>query len=143
VLNEVELAARVEVLYEKYHTVVEIEARTLVSMLRTEVLPAAVRFQTELAGAVTTTQSAGLDCEGTRVQLQELLGHVDELREGIAGVESAESRPPEGMLEHADHVRDTLIPAMDQARAAADALERVVPDDLWPLPTYAEMLFIR
>ncbi|MCP3902515.1 MAG: glutamine synthetase type III [Planctomycetes bacterium] len=143
VLSEVELDARVEILYERYYKVVEIEARTLVSMLRTEILPAALRFQTELAGTVTATRSAGLDCEDTRDQLQGLIGLVGELRTAADAVEEAETSPPEDMVAHASHVRDALIPAMKRARAAADALERVVPDDLWPLPTYAEMLFIR
>ena len=47
------------------------------------------------------------------------------------------------MLEHAKYMHDTVVPAMDDVRAAADKLEKVVADDLWPLPKYSEILFIK
>ena len=143
VLNNRELRARVDVLFEKYNTLHQIEARTLLSMLRTLVLPAALRAQTELAEAVTATHAAGMDCPETEKDLKTLIDLIRELRTAMTDVEQAHARHPRDAEKHARHVRDRLTHAIEQARAASDALEQVVPDDLWPLPTYAEMLFER
>ncbi|MCK4342936.1 MAG: glutamine synthetase III [Phycisphaerae bacterium] len=155
VLNKRELEARAEVYLEKYNTIIGIEARTLVSMLKREVLPAAVRFQTELAGAVTATEGAGLDNADTRTQLEYLLELSAALRKAIHAVEMVEcsdralSRSAAEAQELADpekqarHVRDKLLPAMEKARGIADTLEQLIPDDLWPLPRYSEMLFVK
>jgi glutamine synthetase len=143
VLTHRELEARIDVLYERYNTVVGIEARTLAGMLRTMVLPAAHRAQTELAETIAATQAAGLECPHTEARLQPLIDLVAELGTALAEVEKAESASPAEVQSHARHVRDRLLPAMERARAASDALEQVVPDDLWPLPSYAQMLFLR
>jgi glutamine synthetase len=143
VLNNRELKARIDVSFEKYNTILRIEARTLIDMLRTQVLPAALRYQSELAEAVAATQSAGVDCPDTEAHLRSLVAMVSELRQSIETTAAAIAKHPEEAERHARHVRDKLIPAMDRARAASDALENEIPDDLWPLPTYAEMLFVR
>jgi glutamine synthetase len=143
VLNTRELKARVDVLFEKYNTLLQIEARTLLIMLRTQVLPAALRFQSELAETVAATQAAGLECQDTETQLRSLLALISDLRKSIDAIARLESHHPADAERHARHIRDKLLPVMQQARACADALERDMPDDLWPLPTYAEMLFNR
>ncbi|MHC4902719.1 MAG: glutamine synthetase III family protein [Planctomycetota bacterium] len=145
VLSERELRARVDVLWEQYNAKQGIEARTLVSILRTHVLPAALRYQTEVAQAVATAQAAGVDFEDTWGQLHRLVQMVDELRasaEAVAAFE-AEAQEIEDSERRALHCRDKLVPAMERARAASDEVEQVIPDNLWTLPTYAEMLFQR
>ena len=109
----------------------------------TRVLPVVLRYQTELAAAVSAAQSAGVDFEDTWAQLQEFVGLVDELRAAadVIGVEEVKSHPDSERM--AIHIRDVVIPAMERARRAADALESQMPADQWPLPTYAEMLFER
>ena len=145
VLSERELRARVDVLWLQYNTTIGIEARTLVSMLRTRVLPAALRYQTEVAQAVAAAQSAGVDFEDTWGQLQELVRLVDSLRATttVAANEERERETIEDAERQGLHCRDKLVPAMATARAAADALEAILPADLWMLPTYSEMLFLR
>ena len=143
VLNNRELHARVEVLHEQYITIVAIEARTMVSMLKTQVLPAAIRYQTELAEAVAATQSTGVDCRGTLEQLQHTVELITELRDASKAVEEAQAHEAEGVDQMARHVRDRLVPALERARRISDTLEAVIPDDLWPLPNYAQMLFQR
>jgi len=140
ILNERELAARADVLTERYIAILSIEARTLLSMLRTLVLPAATRFQTELADTVSTTQAAGFECASTVKELQKVITLVDQLRRAINAVETAVNKHPDTPIKHAQHIRDRLAPAMAKARVASDALETITPADLWPLPTYAEML---
>ena len=70
-------------------------------------------------------------------------GLIAELRAGIATLRSEiDHDDVESTEKHAEHAQKGLLPAMDAVRAAADALETLVADDLWPLPTYQEMLFI-
>ena len=75
----------------------------------------------------------------------ELGGLVDEFVEAIFALETANRDHPEGaeILEEAKYVQTEVLPAMATAREVADRLERIVPDDLWPLPKYSEILFIK
>jgi glutamine synthetase len=137
VLSERELEARYEVMVEQYTTNLNIEAETAAHIARTLLLPAAVQHLARLnaAGA-----SKGLD-----TLRGEMTGLIDEFVEGILRLEEANaSHPHEGeVLDHAKFVRDQVVPAMDAVRATADRLEGIVSDDLWPLPKYSEILFIK
>lgn len=143
VLTRRELRARVDVNLERYNRTVEIEARTLVSMLRREVLPAALRFQTELGHAVSASEGAGVKCADTRARLKEVVGLVRELGQAIHRVEQLERQPFEDAMARAQHTCQKLLPAMAEARRISDTLEQLIPDDLWPLPRYSEMLFVK
>jgi glutamine synthetase len=132
VLSERELESRFEVFVEQYTTNVNIEAETAASIARTMLLPAAVRHLSEL-------KMAGHD--DLIAETQQLVG---EFYEAILALETANTdHPAEEGLELAKYMRDTVIPAMEAVRAVADRLERIVADDLWPLPKYSEMLFIK
>jgi glutamine synthetase len=132
VLSERELESRFEVFVEQYSTRANIEAETAASIARTMLLPAAIRHLNEL-------KTAGH--EGLVAETQEL---VDEFYDAILALEKANvDHPAEEGLELAKYIRDTVIPAMEATRAVADRLERIVADDLWPLPKYSEMLFIK
>ena len=132
VLNERELQARFEVLAEQYATKLNIEGETAASIARTMILPAALRYLAEL-------QAAGH--KGLITQAETLL---NELVDAVGELEARNAEPGDlGSLEHAKWMRDNTIPAMERVRAVADQLERVVADDLWPLPKYSEMLFIK
>jgi glutamine synthetase len=135
VLSERELESRYEVLLEQYVAKVNIEAETAAAMARTLVLPAAVRHLNSLKEAAL----AELVAE-TRDLTVELFGAIQQLEE----VNADESHPDDGdVLAYARYMRDSVIPAMDACRDVADRLENVVADDLWPLPKYEEMLFIK
>jgi glutamine synthetase len=132
VLSERELESRFEVFVEQYATKLNIEAETAASIARTMLLPAAVRHLTELRAA------------GVEPLIEETAGLVDEFTAAIQHLEQVNAdHPVEEGLEHAKYMRDTVIPAMDATRTVADKLERIVADDLWPLPKYQEMLFIK
>ena len=143
VLSPRELEARVEVNLERYSRTVAIEARTLISMLKREVLPAGLRFQTELGHAVAASESVGVKCPGTKAQLKRVVALLAELSDAIAAVEQAEALRLAEPLARVRHTRDKLLPAMAQARKISDALEQLVPGDVWPLPRYSEMLFVK
>ncbi len=132
VLSERELESRYEVFVEQYATKLNIEAETAASIARTMILPATVRHLAELKAA--GDESLVAETQGL---LGELVAAIRELEELNARPGSLES------LEHAKFMRDSIIPAMDAVRAVADRLERIVADDLWPLPKYSEMLFIK
>ncbi len=141
VLNNRELRARVEVLFDQYITVMSIESETMIDMLRSYVLPAALRFQAELAEAATASQAAGIECPGTVEQLRQHVRHIEELQSAIANLKNVASRNNRSPEALARHIRDKVIPAMDAARRVADTIEQEVSDDLWPLPGYSEMMF--
>ena len=98
-------------------------------------------YQTELAQNVAALKKAGVTpstavLEAVSEPITELTTALADLKKVLAG-HSAENAYDEAL-----HARDALLPAMDAVRAAADTLEGVVADDLWPLPTYQEMLYI-
>jgi glutamine synthetase len=132
VLSERELESRFEVAVEQYATKLNIEAETAASIARTMILPAAARHINEL-------KSAGLTQPATEAKAA-----TDRLVKSLKTLEKLNvSHPAVEGLEHAKWTRDKIIPAMDATREAADVLERIVADDLWPLPKYSEILFIK
>jgi glutamine synthetase len=136
VLSKRELESRYEVAVEQYATKLNIEAETAASIARTMILPAALR-------QLDILDEAG-EGKGVNKLKDELNGLVDELVDAIFQLErvNADHGDVEG-IKHAIYMRDKVIPAMAAVRTVADRLERVLADDLWPLPKYSEMLFIK
>jgi glutamine synthetase len=134
VLSQRELESRYEVFVEQYVTKLNIEAEVAASIARTMLLPASVRHLALLLSA----QMGELASE-TETLISTL---VDTLRE-LESANLEENQPHDDLLKHAEYMRDVTIPAMDSVRTAADTLEKVVADDLWPLPKYSEILFVK
>jgi glutamine synthetase len=143
VLSNRELEARREVLLEQYATVVGIECRTLIQMLSTQILPASLRYQGELADIVASSQAVSVDCSRTAGRLTDVASLAEAMQESIDTLKAAESKDHSSSVKQANYVRDSLVPAMEVARVISDQLEELLPDDLWPLPSYTEMLFVR
>jgi glutamine synthetase len=133
VLSKRELESRYEVFLEQYVTRINIEAETAAGIAKTMLLPASARHLALLLSA----QLGELASE-TEALISTLVDKIKVLEQANL----AESQPGE-ILDHARYVRDTTIPSMDGVREAADALETIVTDDLWPLPKYAEILFVK
>ncbi len=134
VLSERELESRYEVFLEQYVTKLNIESETAFAIARTMLLPAAVRHLALLRDGQLPELAA------------EVEGMIAEFVDSIRALESAnleDNQPHDDILAHAKYMHDTVVPAMDAVRAAADKLEKVVADDLWPLPKYSEILFIK
>ena len=140
VFNSRELHSRYEVRLEQYALTVCVEAKLALEIGSTVVLPAAIRYQTELAQNVATMKAAGLAADTGL--LEQVSTPIADLMSALAGLKAALAVHSEGSLAEAVQARDELLPAMDAVRAAADTLEGIVADDLWPLPTYQEMLYI-
>jgi glutamine synthetase len=133
VLSRRELESRHEVFLEQYVTKLNIEAETAASIARTMLLPAAARHLAMLLEA----QLGELASETS-----DLIAELTEAIKQLEAANLAENQPTE-LKAHAEYMRDSVIPAMAAMRDAADRLEKVVSDDLWPLPKYSEILFIK
>ena len=134
VLSERELEARYEVFVEQYATRLGIEGATAAQIARTLLVPAALhqrRLIESAGGPVVATLTEELD---------EIL---EALIDAVRGLEAVNARNGDEGAERALRVRDEVLPAMAAVRAQADRLEILVADELWPLPRYAEMLYLR
>ena len=141
VFSERELHSRYEVRLEQYTLTIGVEAKLATEVGATIILPAALRYQTELAQNVAALKAAGM--EASTAALQAVSAPIADLEAGLAKLKAALSEhSAESALDEAKHAQEELLPAMAAIRAAADALEGIVADDLWPLPTYQEMLYI-
>src|ERR671911_661641 len=132
VLSHRELESRFEVWAEQYTIRPNIEAETAASMARTMLLPAALRH-------VALVEAAGLDTLAAEAR-----SLASAFAEAISALEEANAYPDgvEG-LDLAIYARDSQLTALDRVRELGDQLEKIVADDLWPLPKYSEILFIK
>ena len=141
VFNRREMHSRYEIGLEQYALTIGVEARLTLELGSTLILPAAVRYQTELALNLRALKAAGVEADTSA--LTEVTTPLADLRAALSELKTALSaQGGETALAEAEHARDALLPAMAAVRSAADRLEGIVADDLWPLPTYQEMLFI-
>jgi glutamine synthetase len=140
VFNEREMHSRYEIGLEQYVLVISVEANLTLELASTVILPAALRYQTELATNVAALKAAGI--EPSTALLTDISGTISALESAINDLKAGVAGHSGDTIEaHAEHTQ-SLLPLMDAVRAAADTLEGVVADDLWPLPTYQEMLYI-
>jgi glutamine synthetase len=132
VLSRRELESRFEVWVEQYSTLANIEAETGQSIAKTMLLPASLRY----LALIEASGIGGLD--------RDLRDTIEEFVAAIGRLEEANTYPDglEG-IELAEYARDNQLTALEDVREIADRLERVVADDLWPLPKYSEILFLR
>ena len=142
VLTERELHSRYEIYMERYCKDINTEAALVINIAKQMILPAGYRYQGELAQTAAAIKAAGKTPDTS--SLDRVTALVGALEKNIAALEAAVAKHPDGdVLAHARHYRDEVIPAMGEVRKVADELETIIADDLWPLPKYAEMLFIK
>ncbi len=142
VLSERETHSRYEIYMERYCKDVATESKLCLNIAKTMVLPAAYRYQGELAATAGAMKTAGKTADTT--SLDKVTALVGSMEQAVAALDHAINHSAEGdVLAHAKHYRDQIVPAMLEVRKVSDELETIVADDLWPLPTYREMLFIR
>lgn len=145
VFSERELRSRYEIFLEGYRKTIAVESQLTLQMANRMILPAALRHQAEVAGAVAAIKNVGLGIPKLQIS------HLNEVVEAIEQLQAAaehlgrvyDEQVDGGAFERAKHAQDVLLPAMKAVRSAGDALESLIAADLWPLPTYQEMLFIK
>jgi glutamine synthetase len=142
VLTPVELESRFDVYAEQYILAIEVEAKLVISMAKTIIYPAAVRYLSELSTAIANAKSIGIEMDHeTALKVSSL---TQSLLDGVSKLTSAMTKHDFASVEeHMQYSSQTLRPLMDKVREYADGLEGEVADDFWPLPTYQEMLFVK
>jgi glutamine synthetase len=143
VLNERELRARYDVAIEQYNKTINIEAQLMVLMASRYVLPAALRYQSEVAQSVSAVKAAGGSAKEAKKSLDKILKLTESCKATIDKLQALLEHEGGDAEKHAKYFRDKVIPTMVTLREIGDSLECIVPHDLWPLPTYREMLFVR
>jgi glutamine synthetase len=144
VLNGRELKARYEVAIEQYNKTLNIEGQLMVLMANCYILPAAFRYQGQLAESVAAVKAAGATSKEARRTLDTIVKLTDECKQRVDKLQHLlEHEGGDGVEKHAKYFRDKVVPAMEALREVGDELEAIVPHDVWPLPTYREMLFIK
>jgi glutamine synthetase len=141
VLTPLELESRFEVYAEQYILAIEVEVRLALRIARTQIYPVVMGFLEQLARSLRDQESLGLTVDHSVVHqvasLNQRLGHQ------CAALEEALQHAPDNLHAHLSHCAESLMPLMGELRESVDGLEGLVADDLWPLPTYQELLFVR
>jgi glutamine synthetase len=144
VLNARELKARYEIALEQYIKTINIEGQLMVLMGNRYILPAAYKYQGQVAGSVAAVKAAGGVSKEGKKTLDQLVKLTDEFKQETDKLqELLEHEGDGGADKHAKFFRDKVVTAMVALRETGDALEQIVPHGVWPLPTYREMLFIK
>ena len=142
VLTPVELESRFEVYAEQYVLSIEVEAKLVVDMAKTIIYPAAVRYLSDLAMTSTSMADMGIELDSTTITI--VADEVNAMMSAVAELSDAMGKHDfDSTEEHMQFCANEIRSLMDEIRAHADALEAEVADELWPLPKYQEMLFIR
>ncbi|MBQ6105266.1 MAG: glutamine synthetase III [Lachnospiraceae bacterium] len=145
VLTETELRSRSEIYYEIYAKQINIEARTMISMAATKFIPAAMRYLKNVASSLNEVKAACPDAD-TGVQAELVTKTSALLRKAQDALNELKSLDEEAGTKHegremAVFFREKVVPAMDRLREPVDELETIVDHDLWPVPTYGELLY--
>ena len=144
-----EIINRYNIKMERYITTLEIEAESFINLVDTKIIPAAISYQIQLLESVRSLKEMSVDIPAQALQAEiELLKAVSEkivsLRKGCAEIAEAlhKAEKIDGLSKKAKFIADVLTGLLETVRVPADELELIVPDALWPLPKYSEMLFI-
>jgi glutamine synthetase len=115
----------------------------MVLMANRYILPAALEYQRRVADSVAAVKAAGATSKEGKKVLDRLVKLVDRFRAQTETLSDALEHTSASTEKHAKYMRDTVVPAMATLRELGDEIELVIPHELWPLPTYREMLFIK
>ena len=145
VMSEAEIRSRCEIMLDNYRKTVNIEAQTMVDMVRKEILPAVEEYTAKLAGALAAKKAVvptltGKYETGLIEKLSGLIDRIDAAAEDLENALTVYHRI-EDVTEAANTIRDVIIPKMEALRAPCDEAETCTAADMWPFPTYGELLF--
>jgi len=143
VLTEAELHARFEINLETYCKTINIEAQLMVLMANRYILPAAFEYIKQVGQSVAAAKAGGVPSKEGKKVLAQLVKLTDAFRLQTERLATALDHSSPSSEKHAKYMRDTIVPGMVKLRDLGDQIEVVVPHELWPLPTYREMLFVK
>jgi glutamine synthetase len=108
------------------------------------ILPAALEYQKRIGQSVTAVKQAGASTVQAKKLLAKYAKLVDQFKAQADALAAALDHSSNGAAEkHAKYMRDKIVPAMAKLRLVGDAIEVLTPHEIWPLPTYREMLFVK
>lgn len=143
VFTRAELESRAEIQYEAYAKAINIEARTMIDMASKQFLPAFIGYTKTLADTVIAVRDAGADAEVQSEILKEVSVHLKETRDALCILEEVTehaSLMQEGP-EQAHYYYEKVMPAMEALRAPVDKMEMIVDKEVWPMPSYGDLMF--
>ena len=143
IFTKAELEARKEVLYDTFSKTINIEALTMIDMTRKQILPAVVKYTKSLADTVIAVREAGADATVQSELLKEVSEKLAETKAALNKLEEAEAtaKTMKCPKELAFYYNDTVKVAMEALRAPVDKLEMLVAKEIWPMPSYGDLLF--
>jgi glutamine synthetase len=143
VLNKAEVDSRAHITVEKYVKQKTIEAETMVQMARQLILPAALEQQRRSAATLGATETAGVKDARLRTSLQEYVATVGSFAGAVERLDKIAAEHDDDPMTHARYIKTKVRPAMAEVRLLADQLEQLIARDVWPLPTYRDLLFLK
>ena len=143
VFTEAELRSRVEIKYENYAKVINIEAKTMIDMASKQIIPAIIKYTKTLADTVVAVKAAGVDASVQAEALAEVSELLKEAKEALAVLIKVtdEAATKEEGEEQAKFFKFTVFPTMEALRAPVDKLEMIVDKEAWPMPSYGDLMF--
>ena len=143
IFTKVELESREEIIYETYAKTINIEALTMIDMAGKDIIPAVSAYTGDLANTVLAVKEAGATASTQVELLKKVDGLLTEAQAALETLqaETAKASEIEDVKAQAFYYKDTVKAAMDALRAPVDKLEMVVDSDIWPMPTYGELMF--
>ena len=143
IYTEAELKSREEIIYETYAKSINIEALTMIDMAGKQIIPAVVKYTKVLADSVVAVKAAGADATVQTDLLKQVSKKLEAMQKALVKLEKAEAKGSAmtDAKEQAFYYKDTVMAVMAELRKPADELEMIVDKDLWPIPTYGELMF--
>lgn len=145
VFTRTELESRVEIEYEAYSKAINIEAKTMIDIAGKSIIPAVIRYTTRLADSIIKLKSAisGIEPYAQNAILIEVNEHLKESKVALENLKNYMNNTTEitDVTAHAKYMHEVVVPAMEALRKPIDTLEMIVDKDLWPMPSYGDLLF--
>jgi glutamine synthetase len=143
ILNAREVHARHEIFLESYNKTINVEGQLAVLMANRYILPAAFEYQKQIGQSVAAVKAGGASSAAGKRLLAAYTKLVDKLKAQTDALAGLLEHSGGSADKHAKFMRDKVVPAMSALRATVDTIEGLTPHEIWPLPTYREMLFVK
>lgn len=143
IYTEAELKSREEIIYETYAKSINIEALTMIDMAGKQIIPAVVKYTKVLADTINAVKAAGADASVQAELLKQVSKKLEAMQKALVKLQKAEAKGSAmtDAKEQAFFYKDTVMVIMAELRKPADELEMIVDKELWPIPTYGELMF--
>ena len=145
VFTRAELESRAEVEYENFSKAINIEARTMYDMASKSIIPAVIRYTTQLAASISAVKGAcpEADVSTQTGLLMETSGLLSDMKAAVSRLAEVTEKAAcaDGGIAQATAYHSEVVPAMEALRAPVDKLEMIVDKELWPMPSYGDLIF--